>query len=152
MNRDGVKARAEDFLDGEVAYWEPKPGGVVVGVVREIDIRGTQYDANVPVITLQVESGELVQIWAFWSVLRNELRKLAPEIGSEIAVRRLNDSERGYRRYRVFTDQAERAFDWGSIETNASDAELLERQEHALLDNPAAASVPPNKPADDLPF
>lgn len=143
-----TKERAEKWLDDEVECWMPDPGGVVAGVVTDIDVRNTQHSANVPVVTLETDTGQHIEVWAFWTVLRGELQKHAPEIGSRLAVRRLDDSERGYRRYRVFTERTERTFDWGSVQAEASDSELMEK----FHENPARKELPVGEPDDPLPF
>jgi len=146
--------RARAYHDEPEAYWQGRPGDVVGGRVVAIDVRSTQYEPRVPVIILeQTSDGSRLAIWALHQVLRDELVRLQPRIGDEIAIRRLDDSEHGYARYRVFGSRDDGEFDWSSVGAPAS---------QAPSETPAAARAhPPDLDSftdraleveDDLPF
>ena len=70
-----LRGRAEEWGDEPVEPWKSHPGDVLVGRIIEIDIRATEYDPRVPVVTVETDTGEVLAVWAFHTVLRNELKK-----------------------------------------------------------------------------
>ncbi len=122
-----MRQRAQDYDDRDVTAWRPGVGDVVAGTIIDLDTRATEYDPAVPVLTLETADG-LTDVWAFHTVLRSELQKLAPQRGQEIAIRRLADSERGYMRYRVFTDVEDaKPFAWGEVDVDGGDVDPEDR-------------------------
>ena len=117
-----LRRRAEEMRDEPAEAWRPKPGDVLVGELVDIDVRATEHDPAVPVLTMRTDSGELVAVWAFHTVLRSELQKVSPQPGEWLAIRRLEDSERGYKRYRVIPDRDNpRVFSWDRISPDGGD-------------------------------
>ena len=98
-----LEQEAAGFHDEPAESWKPGIGDTVAGTVRSIDIRATEYDPAVPVLELERPEGGRTAVWAFHTVLRSELKRLGAQVGDEIAIRRLEDSGKGYKRYRVFT-------------------------------------------------
>lgn len=158
-----LRRRAERLPDEPTESWRSKPGDVLVGIVREINVRATKHDAAVPVLTIENEdAGELVEVWAFHTVLRNELAKKDVQIGDRLAIRRLADSGQGYKRYAVILDRDKpRAFKWGAVPTNAGDVDPTDQHRLLYGDGTADAPPPPEEPpaiaddeseSDDLPF
>ena len=156
-----LEQQATGYRDEPSEPWKPKPGDLVVGTVRVIDIRATTYDPTVPVLELETPEGGRVDVWAFHTVLRNELKRLAVQVGDEVAIRRLEDSAKGYKRYRVFTpDEQVNEFSWDSIDVDGGDVDPADQE---ALVHEDASPTPGTKPAaegdgpisegdDDLPF
>ena len=96
-----LRRRAEELRDEPAEAWIPEPGDVLVGELVDIDVRAAEHDPAVPVLTMRTDSDELVAVWAFYTVLRSELQKVSPQPGEWLGIRRLEDSEKGYRRYGV---------------------------------------------------
>lgn len=153
---DQLEQSAADYRDEPAESWKPKPGDMVVGTVRAIDVRGTSYDPAVPVLELETPEGSRVAVWAFHTVLRNELKRLAVQVGDEVAIRRLEDSAKGYKRYRVFTpDEQVNEFSWDSVSTDGGDVDPDDQEE--VLAPPGETHAdeddePISEADDDLPF
>jgi len=150
-NLQDLRARAEAFSDEPENYWQPKPGDVLAGEVVSIERRASEHDPNVPVVLLDTGEDELVSVWCFWTVLRSEFVKLRPQPGDAIVVKRLADSDRGYRRYRVFSDRQPAEFSWGSVDPDAGDMDPVDRQRmetEALLGS-STEGMPPISESDD---
>ena len=124
-SKQDLRARAMSWNDEPEEAWRPEPGDVVVGVIRDIDERMTQY-GSCPVLVIEDEDQhKVVSVWAFHTVLRNELARHRPQVGERIAIRRLEDaeSEAGrYKRYRVLMERDKpQTFDWGRVDPQGSD-------------------------------
>ena len=119
-----LRSRAQSWSDEPETAWKPAPGDVLVGIIEDIDTRSTQYDPRVPVLLVRdEETGALTAVWAFHAVLRSELARTKPQRGERIAIRRLNDTPDGVKRYRVFVDRDRAdAYDWSAVTLDGSDA------------------------------
>ncbi len=147
-----LREQAEAYPDEPRSSWRPEPGDVLVGVVHEIDLRATKFDPTVPVLTFEEdETGELIDVWCLHAVLRNELARKSVQLGDRVAIRRLQDSSEGYKRYKVLVDREKgQRFSWGAIPVNAGDVDPA--QQSALLQGLEASDEEPpigNPPPDD---
>jgi len=125
-----LRARAEEYDDEPAESWRPKPGDVLVGELVEIETRSTEYDDTVPVLTLRDDNGRLHAFWAFHTVARGELAKVRPAIGDWLAIRRLADSDKGYKRYKIIPDKPKaRPFDWAAMSLDGGDVAPEHRDE-----------------------
>ncbi len=95
-----------DALDQDFApAWRPEPGGKLVGTVTDLSER-EGYDGDpYPILTVRTESGEYA-VHAFHTVLRNELARIRPQVGTELGIKyegkKATGNGRGtYHSYRV---------------------------------------------------
>jgi hypothetical protein len=149
-----LRRRLNELGDEPTTAWKPNPGDTLVGELVGVDLRATEYDPEVPVLTLRTETEGLMEVWAFHTVLRGELRKVEPQPGEWLAIRRLEDSDRGYKRYRVIPDRERpREFQWGKVNTDGGDVAPEDRPELFLeRDKPEKPASPLDDADDDLPF
>ena len=151
-----LRRRAEELQDEPAEAWMPEPGDVLVGELVDTDERAHEYDPAVPVLTIRTDSGEPFAVWAFYTVLRSELQKVSPQPGDWLAIRRLQDSEKGYKRYRVIPDRDKpREFPWGRISTDGGDVAPEDRVKLLTPKNETRKAVAteesdPTEPEDDL--
>ena len=144
-----LEQEALDYDDQPAEAWKPTAGDSVAGTIRLIDIRSTEYDPAVPVLELETAAGSRVAVWAFHTVLRSELKRLGAQVGDEIAIRRLEDSGKGYKRYRVFTPKEEaREFSWDSVNLDGGDVAPADQE--GLIPGNAGSDRPISEPDDDL--
>lgn len=111
-----------DFDDREEISWRPEIGDKINGKVIDIDLRTVVWkdqERLVPVLVLDTgEKQNVYTVWAMNTVLANELRKLAPQVGDRLGVVRQADSENGYKRYKVVSpDARSRRFNWSHLPT-----------------------------------
>jgi hypothetical protein len=64
--------------------WKPQPGDTVTGVIEDISEHDAGY-GKYPILELATETGT-VAVHAFHDVLKNELARLAPNIGDSITL------------------------------------------------------------------
>ena len=153
-----LRRRAEELEDEPAESWRPKPGDVLVGEVVDIDMRATEYDPAVPVLTVRTDTGEFIAVWAFHKVLRGELKKVSPQPGECLAIRCLEDHENGYKQYRVIPDREKpRTFSWDAVSTDGGDVAPEDRvklltQEEETRKLLGTEEKDPTKPDDDLPW
>lgn len=153
-----LRRRAEELRDEPAEAWIPEPGDVLVGELVDIDVRAAEHDPAVPVLTMRTDSDELVAVWAFYTVLRSELQKVSPQPGEWLGIRRLEDSEKGYRRYGVipYRDKP-REFSWDRISTDGGDVAPEDRMKLLTPEKETRKAVGteeplPTEPKDDLPW
>ena len=154
-----LRKEIDNLGDEPIPFWEPEPGDTLVGELVGVDTRSTAYDAAVPVLTVRTEGGGLVEVWALHKVLKGELLKHEPQPGEWLAVRRLQDSSRGYKRYRVVPDRDRPAeFNWSGVSADGGDvdpkdhAELSQEEESRKVLGTGKSSLPAWSADDDLPF
>jgi hypothetical protein len=83
-------AKADDPFDFAPG-WRPEPMDTVTGEVTAVDMAENQYGPY-PVVTVKHDnSGELVAIHGFHTVLRNAFERIRPMPGARIAVRYLGE-------------------------------------------------------------
>ena len=137
--------------------WTPTAGDVIRGVVVDLDRADTQYQAAVPIVTVDgqaedPESGDTrVAVWCSPTVLRNEMEKARPQIGDLIAVSYLGpiydtSHEIKYHRYSVENITRPAAgFSWdhpqGEPQTPPN-VQPTHNQHPAAVPNTAPSAVP----------
>jgi hypothetical protein len=113
-----------DRVDRFPEPWKPAPGDKLVGTVAGLDERTTEY-GTYPIVTIQTDTGQELDFHAFHTVAKNELARQRPVVGDEIAVKYFGrDDERGYERYRVVIEHAQKpeaAVNWDTIASEAAD-------------------------------
>jgi hypothetical protein len=94
--------------------WKPQPGDTVTGVIEDISEHDAGY-GKYPILELATETGT-VAVHAFHDVLKNELARLAPNIGDSITLTyKGKHPEKGYHQYRVRDgDGKGRGINWGA--------------------------------------
>jgi hypothetical protein len=156
LRRD-LRRRIRDMDEHPTTNWRPAPGDVLVGLLVDVDMRTTKY-GPAPVLTIRDEdSGQYVDVWALHTVLRNELVKRAPRPGEKLAIRRLEDSDNGYKRYKVLVDREAGNFDWSQVSVDGGDVDPADRKNLELYEKRPQRAEAPASPfeADDdsgLPF
>lgn len=96
----------------ESTSWKPEPGDTVTGSIADISEHDAGY-GKYPIVELDTDSGT-VTIHAFHDVLKNELARLAPDIGDSVTITYRGKHEKGYHLYRVRGgDGRGRGIDWG---------------------------------------
>lgn len=88
--------------------WQPEPGDELVGIVAGWSSGTTRRGETHPILLVDAEDGTRWACWAFYAVLRDELRKANPQPGELILIRRGDDRtgpNGGYRVYRVAVDR-----------------------------------------------
>ncbi len=148
---EDLEQEAAGFNDEPPEPWKPSVGEYVVGTVISIDIRSTKHDEEVPVLVLETADRRRVAVWALWTVLRNELKRVGVQVGDVISIRRLKDADKGYRRYHVFTPKEQaREFSWDSVNVDGGD--VAPDDQEALVGGNSGSDSPVSEPDDNLPF
>jgi hypothetical protein len=106
-------------VDREYAEaWRPEAGDKLVGEVVELGQREGAF-GTYPIVTVRRDDGTEAALHAFHTVAANELAKAAPQVGERIAIKYVGQKEtesgQAYHAYRVATDRAGRAFNWGGF-------------------------------------
>lgn len=124
-----------DLPDAEA--WRPEPGDRVIGKVVGLDERQGDYEPY-PVVTIQTSTNELVAVHGFHSVLKNELAKLAPQVGDEVGIVYKGKTEpktkggNEYENYKVVIERGDGSApttpDWAAHQASAK-AEMGEDEE-----------------------
>ena len=90
--------------------WKPRPGDKIVGeVIRYDNAEGAYGPCWVAVLKVPAnqDHGEyLAGVWLSHKVLFEKFRRLRPQRGEKIGIKRLPDAEKGYARYAVVVDRA----------------------------------------------
>lgn len=136
--------------------WKPVPGDTITGRIEDISEHDAGY-GRYPILELATDSG-IVAVHAFHDVLKNELARLAPDIGDTVTLTyKGKHSEKGYHQYKVRDgDGHGRGINWsayGNAETPA--APQSDVPSDFDYGTPAAANTEPpkgNSDVDDLPF
>lgn len=125
----------------EEIAWRPEPGDKIAGKVIDIDLRTVIWkdqERTVPVLVL--DTGEEHNVYAVWcmnTVLANEVRKLGPQVGDRLGVVRQEDSENGYKRYKVVSPDAKgRRFNWQQLTPRAETDEVPPRSNRRRMSEP----------------
>lgn len=95
------------LLDSEIPGWKPEPGDKVVGTVVNLETggEGSTY-GSYPLLTIALDnSGELLMVHAFHSVLRRELARKSVGMGDRVGIKYLGSRDGGefgkFESYRV---------------------------------------------------
>lgn len=130
---DETAPQADDFPTG----WRPESGDKLTGAVTDISTGQGGYDPY-PIVTLQPDDGGAeVAVHAFHTVLRRELARRRPKIGTHLEITYLGkkgDGREAYHLYRVRGEGDKAGYDW--------DRELPE-EERAT---PPASDITPDLP------
>lgn len=81
-------ASIRDRISRDAEPWKPDEGDFVIGVVLDVQTREGEY-GDYLLVTLETDDGREVEVHGFHTTLRNELMKLDPRVGDELAVRYL---------------------------------------------------------------
>jgi hypothetical protein len=144
----------QDTLDAPRAAtaWRPEPGESIIGELADVGERDGGYGPY-PVLTLATDDGART-VHAFHEVLRNELAKLAPQIGERIGIKYVGKHpERGYHQYRLRAERAGGSVNWSRY----SEANPEEQPERHLTSVPEpapaeAAAASGGDDIDDIPY
>lgn len=80
--------------------WKPQPGDSITGRIEDISEHDAGY-GTYPILELATDAGT-VSVHCFHDVLKNELARLAPDIGDTLTITYQGKHlEKGYHRYRV---------------------------------------------------
>ena len=97
--------------------WRPEPGDKIVGRLVRFAVSKTAYGPRRIAVLEREPDGAPRAVWLLHGSLKAQFRKLTPQAGDRVGIKRLPDSEDGqYKRYKVVIDRAEGA------EVPASDA------------------------------
>lgn len=115
-----------DRLDQDSTGWKPNVGDKLVGTVVEVSERDGDY-GSYPLVVLETDSGELIAVHAFHTVLKSELARLKPSEGDRLGVKYLGvPPGKRYESYKVAVDRVNgtsAAPDWDRMGAEAQ-AEL----------------------------
>ena len=146
---------AEDMEFAEAAVLEP--GEVLSGEVIEITSRTSEYSPDgYPILTIRTDEGEERAFHAFHTVARNELARVAPQVGSKIAILYRGPQEsaggRSFEGYRVKSlDETAAPFDWGT-ERRLAEQGPVERFEDGEPGERVSRSSGDVEPDDGIPY
>lgn len=90
-----------DQLDREHEAWRPEPGDKIVGIlvdIHEVDDAYKDTNSNreptYPMLTLDLPDGRMLDVHAFHTILRNEIRRRHPQIGDVVGIKYLGQAEK----------------------------------------------------------
>ena len=87
--------------------WDAQVGATCVGTLLGYDRVATRHGVRFVARVKEEQSGDTVGIPLFWKVLQERFKELRPQPGERFGVRRLSDSEKGYRRFTMIVDRDE---------------------------------------------
>jgi|TARA_B100000315_G_C14214328_1_gene423542 hypothetical protein len=90
---------------GHPESWRPEPGEVLVGTVVRFDKASTPYGDRDIVVVHDEDRGVDVGVWLIHTVLIEAFRQQQPGVGDRLAIKRFDDHEKGYKRYRLVVDR-----------------------------------------------
>ena len=125
--------------------WKPQPGDTVSGRIEDISEHDAGY-GKYPILELATETGT-VSVHCFHDVLKNELARLAPDIGDSVTLTyKGRHPDKGYHQYRVRDgDGKGRGINWGSY----GEASAPEPPASDVPNDFPTYGQPPAKPQDD---
>ena len=101
-----IEKDLQDLGDGEYPpAWRGEVGDVFVGYFARYERAMTRHGVRFIGVAKDEKSTELVSIWLNWKVLRERFKELRPQSGERFGIRRLPDSEKGYRRFALLVDR-----------------------------------------------
>lgn len=88
-DNDQAVADIQQLLDAETTSWRPEPGSQIVGVVKAIQHRTSDWSKDYPILTIAPSDGSVpwVDVHAFHTVLWQEIVNHAPRIGDTVGIR-----------------------------------------------------------------
>ena len=87
------------------APWMADVGDWFVGVFVGYERGFTRHGARFIAVAEDEKTGELVSLWLNWKVLQERFKEHRPRPGERFGVKRLPDSEKGYRRFKLLVDR-----------------------------------------------
>ena len=139
-NRD-LRGELEDFIGEFPEAWKPKVGEVMVGSLLRYDSGTTSFGEH-PIAVIQDErTDEARSVWLLHTVLRGEFEKKRPRPGERIGIKRLPDSEKGYKRYVVRVDREEPEIP--NFQQFAPPGDVPPAERASIYDNSDASAAPP---------
>lgn len=141
--RRDLRAKLEKDSGELPKSWIPKVGDLLCGELVRYDSGHTPYGRAVIAVVRDEDTEELRGVWLIHHVLREKFKEDRPRPGEWVAIKRLPDSERGYRRYSLLLDRGPTAevpdFD---VDGPAADAP----------EPTAAAEAAPESDDEEIPF
>ena len=106
MARD-LRKELEMIGDEPSNTWHPEVGDVIVGRLVTYDQGSTKF-GECRIAVLQEEPADgLCEVWLGHAVLKNEFERQQPRVGERVGIKRLADSDKGYKRYKLLIDREE---------------------------------------------
>lgn len=112
MAKSDAQSSFMEQLDVQGAEgWKPEEGDTIVGHIQNITASMPGQYGIYPIVTLVTEEGELVNVHAFHTTLRNRLLEKRPKVGEKVAIRyngRVQSKDRNrspYYNYSVVVDR-----------------------------------------------
>ena len=113
--------------------WKPKIGDIITGTIVRYT-SGTTDFGEYPIVVIEEEdSHELRSVWLMHLVLREQFKKLRPKIGERVGIKRLPDSDKGYKRYALRVDREEPSV--LDVDRFAPTGDVAPEDKAALLDD-----------------
>ena len=116
--------------------WMADVGDVFVGAFVRYERAATRHGVRFIAVATEEKSGDLMAIWLHWKVLQERFKEQRPRPGERFGIKRLPDSEKGYRRFKLLVDREDSA-----------------EPDFFTTDNSHSAEATPAAPSDsDVPF
>ncbi len=161
-----LRDRMAALSDEQVRAWKSSEGDILTGEVTLVDARTSQFTGKEePVLHVRDdETGTEVAVYGSTQVLRDEIIRLAPQVGEQIALRRFTDGKsarHSYARFKLVVerDAEQEKFNWDRFgqsptqEQSAKEVELYERRPEKEAPSYDGYKVPSQDADDsDLPF
>jgi len=107
LTQTGDWRKSAESLQEEMEKWDGfpeafrfRPGDTLTGRLLNMEQGHTDYGTS-PILTIQTTDGKLHTVWVFHTVLKSKLMSLNPRTGDVLSIKRLEDSEKGYKSYHV---------------------------------------------------
>ncbi len=146
MGRD-LRRELKDFDGTHPDSWRPNVGDMLVGTVIRYD-RGRTKHGDAPICVIRDEvTDEPRSVWLLHTVLRDEFKEQRPRVGESIGIKRLPDSDKGYKRYVLRVDRPEPDVpDFGAF---AAPGDVAPEHRKALRDDPTPLDADDGDPDND---
>ena len=122
MVRD-LRKELEMIGDEPSRTWHPEVGDVIVGRLVTYDQGSTKFGECRIAVLQEEPTDELCEVWLGHAVLKNEFERQQPTVGERVGIRRLADSDKGYKRYKLLIDR-EVLQESESHSTNSTEEEI----------------------------
>ena len=93
--------------DQATNQWRPEVGDVIVGKIVAYDQGPTRYGECQIAVLQEEPTNEHCEVWLGHMVLKNWFARVKPTVGERVAIKRLGDSDKGYKRYNLLIDREE---------------------------------------------
>ena len=89
--------------------WLPEPGDELLGTFVQWTTADSPYGQDEDVAVIATEDGEHVWVWCTYKVLKDSMRRAAPQPGEKLLLQRGNDREsKAGKRYRFYAVAVDR--------------------------------------------